>query len=214
MMLESNFHLPRCVYHLECFMDTLSNHQDWILKGMDTLDSLHPIVLRWKTEQFSSTKSEFANDNPNKLPKDVCPQCQFSTKNKECHVQVFAKYCKAQVNKVFIKYSKAMEPMMVKKIYCIIYNSVLYYYNYSCFNIMTFMTLHLPPKCLSNEMVEYMDDIACKCSDYIELLLLACLAVHSVSRCPQKTCIRREELLKNITYRGRFKRHSLSQNNV
>ena len=121
-MLESNFHLPRCLDHtLECFTDTLSNHQDWILRGMDTLDSLHPIGLCWKAKQFSCTKFDFADHDPKKLPKDICPHYCFSTKNKECHIQVFSEYCKVQVNKVFTKYAKAMEPMMVKKVYCVIY---------------------------------------------------------------------------------------------
>ena len=148
---ESNFHLPRCVDHsLECFTDSLSaDHQTWILKGYNT-DTLHPIGLRWKAKQFSTTKSKFVNHDARKLPEDICPHCCFASK--ECHVHVFAKYCKEQINKIFAKYPKAMEPMMVKKVYCLIYNSALHYYNYCHFNTMTHMTLHLPPDCLCEEM--------------------------------------------------------------
>ena len=61
---EVNYHLPRCVKHtIECFADSLSDHEDWILRGMDTLDSPHPIGLSWKGEQFSSAKSKFADCN-------------------------------------------------------------------------------------------------------------------------------------------------------
>ena len=168
-MSEANYHLPRCLDHtLECFTDTLSNHEVWILRGMYTLNSLYPTGLSWKGEEFASTKSKYTDHDPKNLPKDICPHCCFSTKNKECHVHVFHEYCKARVKKVFRKYAKAMDLMKVKKVNCIIHNSALHYYNYCHFNIMTHMTYHLPPKCLHDKLKEYADVLAEKRSDYME----------------------------------------------
>lgn len=166
---ESNFHLPRCLYHsLECITDKLSDCDEWILRGHYTLDYLYPVGLSLKAEEFVCTKSKFADHNPSNLPKDICPQCHFSTANKECYAQVFAEYCKTRVKKVYIKYAKAMEPLMAKKVYCIVYNSALHFYIYRHFKVMTRMTLHLPPKCLSDEMKEVIGDVAHDCREYME----------------------------------------------
>ena len=166
---QVNYHLPRCVDHtIECFTDTLEMHEDWILHGMDNLDSLHPIGLSWKAEEFFVAKSEFADWDPKTLPKDIYPYCCYSTKNKKHYVYVFHPYCKEQVNKVFFKFAKAMHPVMVKKVYCIIYNSVLHYYNYCHYDVITHMTLNLPPFCLLEELKEYMDKKAHSRSNYME----------------------------------------------
>ena len=154
---------------LECFTDQLELHEDWILRGMDTLDKLYPTELSWKAEEFVIVKMEFTNYHPSSLPKDICLHWRYSTKNKECHVQVFHAYCKERVNKVFSKFAKAMHPMMIKKVYCIIYNGALHFYNYCRFEIMTRMTfVVLPPECLLEELKQYMDDLAHKRSDYME----------------------------------------------
>ena len=166
---ESNFHLPRCMMHtLECITDKMSDHEEWILRGHYTLDYLHPAGLCLKAEEFVCTKSEYADHDPTNLPKDICPYCRFSTKNKECYAQLFSEYCKTRVKNVYLKYAKAMEPMMVKKVYCTIFNGALHFYNFRCFEVLTRMTLHLPPKCLNDEMTEVIANITNDRDDYME----------------------------------------------
>ena len=71
---ESNFHLPRCLCHtLECITDKLADHEEWILRNHNTLDSLYPAGLCLKAEEFVCTKSDFADRDPSTLPKDICP---------------------------------------------------------------------------------------------------------------------------------------------
>ena len=71
---ESNFHLPRCMCHtLKCITDKLADHEEWILRNHNTLDSLYPAGLCLKVEEFVCTKSDFADRNPSTLPKDICP---------------------------------------------------------------------------------------------------------------------------------------------
>ena len=164
---ETNFYLPICVEtRLEFFIDKLVDHEEWILSGHKTHSSLHPIRLCWKAEQLSSTIFKCVEVDSKHLPKDMCSHCHFSSK--ECHIEVFAKYYKEGVNKVFLKFLRAITKLLVKKVYYIIYNSALYFCNARHFDITMCMMLHLHPKCLCKEMEDVMDYMAHRHGEWLE----------------------------------------------
>ena len=61
-----------------------------------------------------------------------------------------------------------MDALMVKKVYLIVYNGALHFYNYRRFDLMTRMTFHLPPTCLAEEINEVVHDIVHGRDDYME----------------------------------------------
>ena len=151
MVPESNSHLPRCVKtFLEFFLDRLDNHEEWILEGNKTVDSLHRIGLHWKVKQFLSSVSKFCRNRFQSSEGYVSPLL-FCIKRVSCSsiFQLLQRASKQGVREVPQCYTKKMANKD----------------NFRLFDIMTHKTLQLPPKFLCNEMKHFM---AHKCGEWLE----------------------------------------------